>query len=106
LQGPLFCRLDRGSNQVADAGGGLLPIDPATIARLVKRVLSRTGVETGEVSAHSLRVGMMTAADLFGIPLVKVMEHGRWKRNASAPDYRRHESLWTANFTGRLLADK
>jgi hypothetical protein len=45
--GALFCRLDRGANLVTDAGGRLLPVDPATIARLVKRVLARTGVEAG-----------------------------------------------------------
>ncbi len=49
---------------------------------------------------------MMTAADLLGIPLEKAMEHGRWKSYASARIYRRHESLWTGNFTGRLLANE
>jgi len=55
--GALFCRLDRGGNLVAGADGRLLPVDPTTIARLVKRVLARTGVEAGEFSAHSLRAG-------------------------------------------------
>jgi hypothetical protein len=49
---------------------------------------------------------MMTAADLLGIPLEKAMEHGRWKSYASALIYRRHESLWFGNFTGKLLAGK
>ncbi|MGL4964876.1 MAG: site-specific integrase [Inquilinus sp.] len=104
--GALFCRLDRGGNLVAGADGRLLPVDPATIARLVKRVVTRTGIEAGEFSAHSLRAGMMTAADLLGIPLEKAMEHGRWKSYASARIYRRHESLWQGNFTGRLLSGK
>jgi hypothetical protein len=50
----------------------------------VKRVIARTGIEAGNFPAHSLRAGMMTAADLLGIPLDKAMEHGRWKCNASA----------------------
>ncbi len=85
------------------ADGRLLPIDPATIARVVKRAVTRTGVGAAEFSAHSLRAGMMTAADLLGVLLEKAMEHGRWKSYASARIYRRHESLWTGNFTGRLL---
>ncbi|MGK9171075.1 tyrosine-type recombinase/integrase [Inquilinus limosus] len=101
--GALFCRLDRGGYLVAGADGRLLPVDPATIARVVKRVVARTGVDAGEFSAHSLRAGMMTAADLLGIPLEKAMEHGRWKSYAAARIYRRHESLWVGNFTGRLL---
>ncbi|MGK9171091.1 hypothetical protein KXR53_32650 [Inquilinus limosus] len=103
--GALFCRLDRGGNSVAGADGRLLPIDPATIARLVKCVIARTGVEAGEFSAHSLRAGMMTAADLLGIPMEKAMEHGRWKSYSAARIYRRHSSLWQGNFTGKLLAD-
>jgi integrase len=104
--GALFSRLDRGGNLVAGAGGHLLPVDPGTIARLVKRVIARTGVGPEEFSAHSLRAGMMTAADLLGIPLDKAMEHGRWKSYASARIYRRHESLWVGNFTGRLLSGR
>ncbi len=106
MAGALFCRLDRGGNLIAGADGRLLPIDPATIARLVKRTVTRTGVGAAEFSAHSLRAGMMTAADLLGVPLEKAMEHGRWKSYSSARIYRRHESLWTGNFTGRLLAEK
>jgi integrase len=103
--GALFCRLDRGGNLVAGADGRLLPIDPATIARVVKRTVTRTGVGAADFSAHSLRAGMMTAADLLGVPFEKAMEHGRWKSYSSARIYRRHESLWVGNFTGRLLAD-
>ncbi|MGF6227763.1 integrase [Inquilinus ginsengisoli] len=101
--GALFGRLDRGGNLVPGADGCLLPVDPATIARLVKRVLIRTGIEAGEFSAHSLRAGMMTAADRLGVPFEQAMEHGRWKSYAAARIYRRHSSLWTGNFTGRLL---
>lgn len=101
--GALFCRLDRGGNLVAGADGRLLPVDPVTIARVVKRSIARTGVEPGELSGHSLRAGMMTAADQLGIRFEKAMEHGRWKCYAAARIYRRHSSLWTGNFTGRLL---
>jgi hypothetical protein len=100
MAGALFCRLDRGGNLVADAGGRLLPVDPATLARLVKRVRARTGVEAGECSAHSLRAGMMTAAGGLGVPSEQAMEHGRRKSYSAARICRRHSSLWPGNFTG------
>ncbi len=103
ISGALFCRLDRGGNLVAGAEGRLLPIDPATIARVVKRTVTRTGVGAADFSAHSLRAGMMTAADLLGVPLEKAMEHERCKSYCSARIYRRHENLWTGNFTGKLM---
>ncbi len=77
--GALFCRLDRGGNLEAGADGRLLPVDPATIARVVKRAIARTGIDAGEFSGHSLRAGMMTAADRLGVPFERAMEHGRWK---------------------------
>ncbi|WP_342242126.1 hypothetical protein, partial [Inquilinus sp. OTU3971] len=72
--GALFSRLDRGGNLVAGADGRMLPVDPATIARLVKRAIARTGVDAGEFSGHSLRAGMMTAADRLGVPFEQAME--------------------------------
>jgi integrase len=101
--GALFGRLNRGGNLVLGAEGRLLPVDPATIARVVKRAITLTGVEPGEFSAHSLRAGMMTAADRLGVPFEQAMEHGRWKSYSAARIYRRHSSLWTGNFTGKLL---
>uniref|UniRef100_UPI00406CD68F hypothetical protein n=1 Tax=Inquilinus sp. OTU3971 TaxID=3043855 RepID=UPI00406CD68F len=101
--GALFCRLDRGGALVAGADGRLLPVDPATIARVVKRAIARTGVDAAEFSAHSLRAGMMTAADRLGVPFEQAMEHGRWRSYSAARIYRRHSSLWTGNFMGKLL---
>ncbi|MGK9171453.1 hypothetical protein KXR53_34525 [Inquilinus limosus] len=89
---------------MAGAHGRLLPVDPATIARLVKRAIARTGADAGEFSAHALRAGMMTAADLLGIPMEKATEPGRWKSCSAARIYRRHSSLWTGNFTAKLLS--
>jgi hypothetical protein len=49
---------------------------------------------------------MMTAADRLGVPFEQAMDHGRWKSYSAARIYRRHESLWVGNFTGRLLANE
>ncbi len=75
------------------------------MARLVKRVIKGTGHAEGEFSGHSLRAGMMTAADRKGVPLKAAMQHGRWKDARTARGYRRHSSLWVGNLTRKLLAD-
>jgi integrase len=104
--GALFCRLDRGGHRVRGSDGRLQPMDPATVARLVKRVIGKTGAEIETFSAHSLRAGMMTAADRKGISLEDAMRHGRWKSVSSARIYRRHSSLWQGNFTEALLREE
>ncbi|WP_186002935.1 site-specific integrase [Mycobacterium sp. KBS0706] len=104
--GPLFCRIDRGGHLIYGLDGRLQPIDSKTVARLVKRVIKGTGVDEGEFSGHSLRAGMMTAADRKGVPLEAAMQHGRWKDARTARGYRRHSRLWVGNFTGKLLADE
>ncbi|MGF6227700.1 integrase [Inquilinus ginsengisoli] len=104
--GPLFCRIDRGGHLTYGLDGRLQKIDSKTVARLVKRVIKGTGLGEGEFSAHSLRAGMMTAADRKGVPLEAAMQHGRWKDARTARGYRRHSSLWQGNFTGKLLADE
>jgi len=103
--GALFCRIDRGGNLVAGADGRLPAINPLSVARLVKRVIGRSGLDAGEFSAHSLRAGMMTAADRKGVSLEHAMTHGRWKSVTAARIYRRHSSLWVGNFTEQLLGD-
>ncbi|TSD83754.1 tyrosine-type recombinase/integrase [Mycobacterium sp. KBS0706] len=104
--GPLFCRIDRGGHLTQGLDGRLQTIDAKTVARLVKRVIAGTGLGSAEFSAHSLRAGMMTAADRKGVPLEAAMQHGRWKDARTARGYRRHSSLWQGNFTGKLLADE
>ncbi|MGF6227773.1 integrase [Inquilinus ginsengisoli] len=103
--GPLFCRIDRGGHLTYGIDGRLQPIDSKTVARLVKRVIKGTGLAEGEFSGHSLRAGMMTAADRKGVPLEAAMQHGRWKDARTARGYRRHSSLWVGNFTDKLLSE-
>ena len=91
--GPLFCRADRGGHLTYGLDGRLQRIDAKTVARLVKRVIAGTGLGAADFSAHSLRAGMMTAADRKGITLEDAMRHGRWKDARTARGYRRHSSL-------------
>jgi integrase len=92
--GALFSRVDRGGHLTQGLDGRLPPIDTKTVARLVKRVVGQSGLDMDEFSAHSLRAGMMAAADRKGVPLERAMQHGRWKGAATARGYRRHSSLW------------
>jgi integrase len=103
--GPLYCRIDRGGHLTTGLDGRLQRIDTKTVARLVKRVIKRAGLAEGEFSGHSLRAGMMTAADRKGVPLEAAMQHGRWKDARTARGYRRHSSLWQGNFTDKLLGE-
>ncbi|MFE0759258.1 hypothetical protein ACFW16_35205 [Inquilinus sp. NPDC058860] len=89
----LFCRIDRGGHLIHGIDGRLQTIDAKTVARLVKRVIKGTGLAEAEFSGHSLRAGMMTAADRKGVPLEAAMQHGRWKDARTARGYRRHSSL-------------
>ena len=104
--GPLFCRVDRGGHLIYGSDGRLQPVEAKTVARLVKRVIVGTGLDADAFSAHSLRAGMMTAADRKNVPLEQAMQHGRWKDARTARGYRRHSSLWQGNFTGKLLGDE
>jgi hypothetical protein len=45
---------------------------------------AEVGIEAVPGSSHSVRAGMMTAADLLGIPMEKAMEHRRWKSYSAA----------------------
>ena len=101
----MFCRIDRGGHLTTGLDGRLQRIDTKTVARLVKRVIKRTGLAEGKFSGHSPRAGMMTAADRKGVPLEAAMQHGRPKDARTARGYRRHSSLWRGNFTGRLLGE-
>jgi len=103
--GALFCRIDCGGHLVTGADGRLTEISPTSVARLVKRVIGGSGLDQGEFSAHSLRAGMMTAADRKGVSLEAAMQHGRWKSVTAARICRRHSSLWLGNFTEALLRD-
>ncbi|MDR6290866.1 integrase [Inquilinus ginsengisoli] len=106
LPGALFCRIDRGGHLVTGSDGRHPAIAGRTVALLVKRVIRQAGLDAAEFSAHSLRAGMMTAADRKSVPLERAMEHGRWKSLATARGYRRHSSLWVGNFTEALLRDE
>ncbi len=104
--GALFCRLDRGGNLVAGADGRLLAIDPATIARVVKRAVTRTGIGAADFSAHSLPGRDDDRRGPAGRPARE--GDGAWavEELRLGPDLSTARSLWVGNFTGRLLAEK
>lgn len=104
--GALFCRIDRGDHLTYGLDARQQRIDAKTVARLVKRMIKGTGVDEREFSAHSLRAGMMTAADGKGVPLEAAMQHGRWKDARTARGYRRRSSLLAGNLTAKLMGNR
>ena len=74
-----------------DVVGSVRASDKA-VDRLVKRLADKTELE--EVSAHSLRAGLATAAYLSGKSDRAIMKQGRWVSTASVNRYIRDGKLW------------
>ncbi len=79
--GPLFRSLRRGGHVQARA------LDPADIARLVKRHVAAIGLDPAEYSGHSLRAGFVTSAAECGARLDKIMEVTRHRSAANVLRY-------------------
>jgi integrase len=64
-------------------------IDPSDVARIVKRLLKRAGIDPTFYAAHSLRRGFATTMQNAGIPDAIAMEHGGWKSKDTYYRYNR-----------------
>jgi site-specific recombinase XerD len=78
--GPLF----RSVNKAGRTGGRLPAGD---VARILKRVAARAGLDASRVSGHSARVGMAQDLASAGAELVELMTAGRWKSSAMPARY-------------------
>ena len=67
------------------------PIDPSDVARIIKRMLKRAGIDPTLYAAHSLRRGFATTMQNAGIPDAIAMEHGGWKSKDTYYRYNRLE---------------
>jgi integrase len=68
FSGPLFLRF----NQCSEWSG--LPLTPNGISQVLKKHLARAGENEREYGAHSMRSGMITAADAGGATLRSIMD--------------------------------
>lgn len=66
---------------------------PQTVARIVATAARRAGLE-GRFSGHSLRAGMITAANKAGAQIADTSRHARHKRIDTTMGYIRAETAW------------
>lgn len=63
------------------------PLEPGEVARILKKLARRAGLDPNAISGHSCRVGMAQDLVAFGADLPAVMQAGRWKTAAMPARY-------------------
>jgi site-specific recombinase XerD len=66
------------------------PLEPGEIARLLKEMATRAGIDSTMISGHSARVGMSQDLVAAGSDLAAVMQAGRWKSPTMPARYSEH----------------
>ena len=66
------------------------PLEAGEIARLLKEMATRAGIDSTMISGHSARVGMSQDLVAAGSDLAAVMQAGRWKTPAMPARYSEH----------------
>lgn len=105
--GPLFRSVDR----KGPIGGGAL--DGGSVARIIKRAVTRWGKSANMVpaeiarlvavlSGHSLRAGLVTAAAEAGAPEWEIMVQSGHRRRETLFDYIRLGTLFEHNVAGKI----
>jgi site-specific recombinase XerD len=82
--GPMFRAIRK--NGVAKPS----PLEPGEIARLLKEMATRAGIDSTMISGHSARVGMSQDLVAAGADLAAVMQAGRWKTPTMPARYSEH----------------
>jgi site-specific recombinase XerD len=93
-QGPLFRAVDRNGNIRSTR------LSACDVARIVKRVAERAGLDPTEYAGHSLRAGLATSAAIAGVEERAIMAQTRHKSVAVARRYIRDGSLFRGNAAG------
>lgn len=89
--GPLLRPVSKG-NRALDR-----PLSPASLNVLIQNAIARTGTPTDGYSAHSLRAGFVTWADLANAPVRAIMHQTRHRSATSVAGYVRLEDAWRHN---------
>ena len=82
--GPLFRAIRK--NGVAKPS----PLEAGEIARLLKNMATKAGIDSAMISGHSARVGMSQDLVAAGADLAAVMQAGRWKTPTMPARYSEH----------------
>lgn len=89
--GPIFRRLSRTGAATKHR------LDAGYVSILLKAHLDRTGIDSAEYSAHSLRAGLVTAAATAGVPSWKIRQQTGHKTDVIVARYIRDADMWTGN---------
>lgn len=94
--GPVFRSINRHGQVQA---GGLAPID---VARVVKKLAERTGLDPAKYAGHSLRAGHATSAAMAGASERSIMKQTGHRSVQMVRRYIRDGSLFRENSAGKL----
>lgn len=96
-EGPIFREVDRHGNLGAGA------LSDRTVARIVKKVLSATGIDIRTIAGHSLRAGFVTSALDNDVDDFKIMRITRHKKVDTLRTYDRRENGFDDHAGGEFL---
>jgi integrase len=95
--GPLFRAILRGDRLL------YTPLEPGSIARLLKRRAAAAGYDAAEVSGHSLRRGVLTSAARRGANVWKLAELSRHRDIKTLKEYIEADALFDSHAAADLL---
>lgn len=78
-------------------------LNPASVAKIVKRLGERAGLDPERIAAHSLRAGFITTAHAKGRPIDEIMRQTNQKSERTTRGYIRHQEAFTKNAAVGLL---
>lgn len=94
--GPLFRSINRHGRVQAHR------LSPADVARVVKKLADRSGLDAAKYSGHSLRAGHATTAAIGGASERSIMNQTGHRSVQTVRQYIRHGSLFRENSAGKL----
>lgn len=80
-------------------------VEAGSIARLVKRLAGKAGIDPSLVSGHSLRAGFITTASKLHRPLHSIMQHSRHVRYDTVRGYIREGELFNEDNPTKGITD-
>lgn len=98
-EGPIFRRVHKNCSIGQD------PLTTTAVAMLIKRYATAIGLDPGEYSGHSLRVGLVTSAAVAGAPAWEIRKQTGHKSDAMVARYIRQAELFT-NTLSRVVTSR
>ena len=86
-----------------DGAGSLFGVSGWSVNEIVRAGVESIGLDVSEYGAHSLRAGMVTAANAAGVPDTAIMKRSGHKSVATLARYVRHRDLFAFDPLARAL---